>query len=249
MKIALASRAVPQWDCRTLAVRAAAMGYDAVELAQPLTDSPDVLRAAFDDAKIGIACLASTISMPPRPRDRARAGESLRQAVETAAQLGCGIVTLYDPPLRAGQTAAGTAAEMGEWLAPFADLAAERRVTLVVENALHFRRARDLWTLLESVDHPAVAAGWDLCRATEAGEAPAVSVPTLNLRIQYARVSEVATGGVAEDFVRRLKGVGYAGYLTIAPPAGVAEEVLAEAVVRLRAWVAPRVGGKKGAAQ
>lgn len=249
MKIALASRAVPQWDCRTLAVRAAAMGYDGVELAHPLADPPDVLRAAFDEAKVAIACLATTISIPPRPRDRARAGEILRAAIETAGQLGCGIVTLYDPPLRAGQTAGGTAAEMGEWLAPFADLAAERRVTLVVEDALHFRRARALWTLLESVGHPAVAAAWDLGRATQAGEPPSVSVPVLNLRIQYVRVAEIVAGGVAEDFVRRLKGVGYSGYVTIAPEAGVAEKVLAEAVVTLRAWMAPRVAAKKGAAQ
>jgi sugar phosphate isomerase/epimerase len=195
--------------------------------------------------------------MPDRQRDRARAGEVLRGAIESAARVGAGCVTLFAPSVSAGQSAGGTAAEMGEWLAPVADFAGEHGVRLAVENSSHFRRARDLWTLLEAVGHPAVAAGWDLVRATGAGEQPAVSVPTLNLRIGYVRVADFA-GGVAcrlgegevpvEAFVRRLKGVGYAGYLTVNFPAGVSEEVLADAVVKLKGWVAPqKAGGKPGA--
>lgn len=244
MKIALASRAVPEWDHPTLAAHAAAMGYDGVELGYPLTEDPVGLRETFQTAGVGLACVATGISMPPRRRDRARAGEDLRTAIEAAAGLGCGCVSLLDPPIRAGQTAGGVAGEMAEWLTPVADLAAERGVMLGVENASHFRRARDLWTLLESVGHPAVAAAWNLAEATRAGESPAVSVPTLNLRIGYVRVS--ADG--AEDLVRRLKGVGYTGYLTVDCPAGVTEEVLAEAVVKLRGWAAPQASAKGGKA-
>jgi sugar phosphate isomerase/epimerase len=246
MKIALASRAVPHWDCRTLAVRAAAMGYKGVELTHPLTEPPDEIRAAVEAAGVAVACLATTVSMPPRTRDRARAGETLRGAIDSAARTGSGYVTIYDPPLRAGQTPGGTAAEMGEWLCPLADFAAERGVTVLVENALHFRRARDLWTLLEAVGHPSVAAAWDLVRS---GEQPSISVPTLNLRIQYARVADLSVP--AEDFVRRLKGVGYRGYVTVDYPAGVSEEVLADAAVRLKGWIAPQAirKGSGGAAK
>ena len=141
---------------------------------------------------------------------------------------------MLDTPVHPGRTAGGTAVEMAEWLLPVADYAAARDVTLVVENALYFRRAKELWMLLEAIGHPAVGVAWDLESATRAGESSAVSVPTLNLRIQYARV---AWGpGAVEEFMRRLKGIGYGGYVTVS---GAVEEVLADAAVRLRGWIEP----------
>jgi sugar phosphate isomerase/epimerase len=170
--------------------------------------------------------------MPRRVRDRVGSAAELRRGIEVAGQVGCGIVKLLDTPVHRGQSAGETAVEMGEWLLPLADLAAARGVTLVLENALYFRRAKDLWMLLESINHPAVGAAWDLRHGVEAGESPAVAVPTLNLRIRYARVAEVS-GGVVEEFVRRLRGVGYGGYVTVG--GGVLTE---EGVARLRGWIA-----------
>jgi sugar phosphate isomerase/epimerase len=248
MKIALTSRAVPQWDHRTLAARAAALRYDAIELTHPVAEDPAALRETFQTAGVVVACLATGISMPPRRRERPRAADDLRSAIDAAAGLGCGCLSLAAPSVPAGQTVGAVAAEMGEWLPAVADLAAERGVTLLIENALHCRRARDLWSLLEAVNHPAVAAAWNLAEATRAGESPAVSVPTLNLRIQYVRVRLSEGGEPVEDFVRRLKGVGYGGHVAVDDPPGVSEEVLADAVVKLRAWGAPQAGGKGGKA-
>ena len=147
---------------------------------------------------------------------------------------------MLDTPVHPGQTAGGTAVEMAQWLLPIADYAAGRDVTLVVENALLFRRAKDLWMLLEAIGHPAVGAAWDLESAARAGELPAVSVPTLNSRIQHVCVTWGQGEGAVEEFVRRLKGVGYGGYVTVG--SGVGEEVLTEAAVKLKGWIRPPAG-------
>jgi sugar phosphate isomerase/epimerase len=49
-----------------------------------------------------------------------------------------------------------------------------------------------------------------------------------------------------EEFVRRLRGVGYGGYVTVGYGAGVAEEVLAGAAARLRGWIKPVQGATAG---
>jgi sugar phosphate isomerase/epimerase len=253
IRIALASLAVPPWDAATLAGRAREWGYDGVELAYPLAGDPDAVRAAIEQGGVAVACLATRISMPRRGRDRPGAVEQLRGAVDLAGRLGCGVVKMLDTVIHPGQTAGGTAADMAQWLLPVADHAAARGVTLAVENALYFRRAKDLWMLLEAIGHPAVGAAWDLGSGVAAGESPAVSVPTLNLRIQYARVADRKSGTASalgegevpvEEFVRRLKGIGYGGYVTVGYGAGVAEEVLAGAAARWRGWIKPVQAGK-----
>ena len=252
MKIALAQVPVPGSDATAFARRAAALGYDAIESRHPLRP-----EASSQPPTVPIACLATGVSMPQRRRDREQAGSQLRDAIDAAERLGCGTVKLLDTPVHPGQSAGQTAAEMGEWLLPLADHAAGRNVTLVVENALYFRRAKDLWMLLESISHPAVGAAWDLMQGLQAGESPSVSVPTLNLRLQYARVADAKAGAYCplgegeapvEEFVRRLRGVGYGGYVTVAYGAGVSDEFLADAAVKLRTWAKPQVG-KKGDAK
>lgn len=123
---------------------------------------------------------------------------------------------------------------------------------LVVENDLSFSRAKELWMLLESVNHPNVAGCWDLYNAARVGERPFVSVPTLNSRIGYALVrnvrslaeplqySRLSEGELAvENFLTRLRGIGYSGYVTVE----TAEGLLQDAIERLRAWTRPAESG------
>lgn len=211
-----------------------------MELGYPLAGDPQAVRAGSDAAGVAIACLATRISMPKKSRQRMAAAGELRAALELAGRLGCRRVRILDTLVHPGLSANGAAVEMASWLLPLADRAAGQGVTIVVENALYFRRARDLWMLLESINHPNVAACWDLDCGVAAGESPLVSVPVLNSRIQYARVrgGEDAT---VQTFVTRLKGIGYAGYLALVDEGTTAMGRLA----RIRAWAEPPPAGKE----
>ncbi len=136
------------------------------------------------------------------------------------------------PKPRQSRSAAGMA--LGGWLAGLGDRAAEKGVVLCVENAVSIRTAREMWTVLERLNHRMVGAAWDLSSADRAGESPWTSVPTLNSRIVYATVQEGE--GDIRGFLERLRGIGYEGWVTIR----ALPDQLAEALTRLREWC----GGK-----
>src|SRR5258706_15605596 len=263
MKSAFTPPSAPAWDFATTAARAKEYGYDGVEIRGFLNESiltaanvfltePAKVRRIFENAGVEIACLASSISMKGKRKADARAADELRTYIDTAQSLGCRTVKLFDTQVRPGQDRATAAVAMGQWLLPLGDYAAEHDVTLVIENMLSFRNSKEMWMMLETLSHPTVAACWDLFNATLVGESPYLSVPTLNSRIQYTQVKDakltalgatlcpLGEGDVpVEKFLTRLRGIGYAGYITfewekawlpnISPP----EEALTAAIKKL----------------
>jgi sugar phosphate isomerase/epimerase len=204
------------------------------------------VRRAFEEGGVEIACVASTITMPAGRRARVAAAGELRQLVEVAATLGCRRVRVLDTAIPRGHAGISAAVEVGRWLLPAADFAGGQGVTIVVENALSFRKAGQVWQMLESISHPNVAACWDPLGALRVGESPAVSVPTLNSRIQYVRLRDARPGEAAvpvQHLMTRLRGVGYTGYVTVETPAERLPVVLPD----LRAWTTVQVGAKSDA--
>ncbi len=148
-------------------------------------------------------------------------------------------------------------AELAQWLLPLGDYAsrslAASRILLVIENAFSFRSARDIWRILDAAGHPMIAACWDVFNAATIGEKPSVSVPTLNMRIQYAQVRDAKFGATTtcsplgkgdvqvENFIKRLRGVGFEGYVTFKCETDLAEAegptlALTAALAKLRHW-------------
>ena len=266
MQFAFSTAACPTWDLPTVVARAAAWGFHGVELcgraddpgparADPWAADPDLVRQAFAAAGVEIACLSTSVAFTgQRSRDAERALE-LRVHLDVAGQLGCPLVRVPDVPLRKGQNRDAVAVALGDWLLPLGDHAAARGVTLVVENASGFRLSPQMWGLLDRVAHPAIACCWDVCSAALGGEEPAVSVPTLNSRIAYARAKDahLTPGGASHaafgagdvavrDFVTRLRGVGYGGHVSVGWEKAWAvdpEAALPDALGKLRQWSAP----------
>jgi sugar phosphate isomerase/epimerase len=213
------------------------------------------VRHLFERNDVEICCLASSIAMTQNGRrDKVLAGD-LRQFIDTAAALGCPMVKVFDTQVRAGQDRSSAGVALGNWILPLADYAAERGVTIVIENALSFRSAKEMWLILDRLSHPSIAACWDVFNAAMIGESPYLSVPTLNSKIQYTQVKDAKLGSLGasytklgegdvpvQKFLTRLRGVGYKGWVTVEwekawlPNIAEPEEALPDAIKKLREW-------------
>ena len=249
MKFAFSTESCPEWDFPTTAGKAREYGYDGVELRgaasgamRRLTlDNPAVhleILGAFPSAGIEIACIAAPVRLTGDRNADVHGAEVLRRWIDLSTEFACPRVMLRDPEARRGVSGGAAGMALGEWLSPIADHALDCGVTLVVCNDATLTSARLMWTMLERLHHPAITCCWDLHNGVRAGESPAVSVPTLNSQIRYARVGgeakatadpkarEPGTFSDVQFFLTRLRGVGYGGYVTAAAPPGTAGAAL-----------------------
>jgi sugar phosphate isomerase/epimerase len=286
MRFAFSTVSCPKWDFDTIVARAREYGYHGVEVrgfldervataADLFKSDPDELRRTFDAAGVSVACLASSIAMEQahgawkvwRRGPNRRRAEELKTYIDAAARLGCPLVKIFDTQVRPGQSRAAAGTALGDWLLPLADYAADRDVVVVVENALSFRASKEMWSILDRLQHPSIACCWDVFNAALIGESPYFSVPVLNSKIAYTQVKDATLGPLGatycklgegavpvEKFITRLKGIGYTGYVTVEwekawlPNIAEPEEILPDAVQKLRKWAAggAEEGGEEG---
>jgi sugar phosphate isomerase/epimerase len=269
IRIAFSTVACPKWDFNVIAEKAKEYGYDGVEIRGFLNESiltasnvfltdPAKLKSLFNYHGVQIACLASSIAMTGNKRRDKRLADDCRRFIDTAAEVGCSMVKIFDTEVHPGQSRASAGIAFGNWLLPLGDYAAQRDVTIVVENTLSFRSAKELWLILDRISHPSVGVCWDLFNAVQIGEPPSVSVPVLNSKIQYAQVQDATIGALGatycklgegevpvDKFIRRLLGIGYEGWITFEwekawlPNIAEPEEVLPDAAKKLRDWINP----------
>jgi sugar phosphate isomerase/epimerase len=276
MKFAFSTVSCPKWDFETIVSRAREYGYDGVEIRGFLNESlltsanvfvtdPNKVHDVFERGGVNIACLASSIAMDQggaawkfwRGTDNDRKSTELRTFIDTAHRLGCPLVKIFDTQVRPGQSRDSAGVALGDWLLPLADYAAERDVVILIENALSFRSAKEMWSILDRLQHPSIACCWDVFNAALVGESPYFSVPVLNSKIAYTQVKDAKLGTLGatycklgegdvpvEKFVTRLMGVGYNGYITMEwekawlPGLAEPEEILPDAIQKLRKWAA-----------
>jgi sugar phosphate isomerase/epimerase len=179
----------------------------------------------------------------------------LRTFIDTAHRLGCPLVKIFDTQVRPGQDRGSAGVALGDWLLPLADYAANRDVVIVIENALSFRAAKEMWSILDRIQHPAVACCWDVFNAALVGEGPYLSVPTLNSKIHYCQVKDAKLGALGATycklgegdvavakFISRLRGIGFEGYVTVEwekawlPALAEPEEILPDSIKKLKEW-------------
>lgn len=278
MRFAFSTVSCPKWDLDAVITHAREYGYHGVEIRGFLNEpavtnsnvfgpdaNPDRVHNLFSSAGVNVACLASSIAMRQpgaawrfwRRSPNDRFASDLRIFIDTARRLDCHLVKIFDTQVRPGQSRATAGVALGDWLLPLADYAADRDVVIVIENALSFRAAKEMWSILDRLQHPSIACCWDLFNAALIGESPYFSVPVLNTRIAYAQVKDAKLGPLGatycklgegdvpvEKFITRLKGVGYTGYVTVEwekawlPGLAEPEEILPDAAEKLKKWAA-----------
>ncbi|MGH7215070.1 MAG: sugar phosphate isomerase/epimerase family protein [Tepidisphaeraceae bacterium] len=275
MKFAFSTVSCPKWDFETIVARAKEYGYDGVEVrgflnesimtaSNPFLTDPAKLRRMFEGSGLEVACLASSIAFQKNRRADTRSADDLKRFIDAAAALGCGIVKIFDTHVQArsmrvpwrGQSRSSAGVSLGDWLLPFGDYAARQDVVIVIENALSFRDSKEMWAILDRLQHPSIACCWDVFNAAQIGEAPSFSVPTLNSKIAYTQVKDAKFGALGtvftklgegdvqvEKFLRRLRGIGYRGWVSVEwekawlPNIAEPEEILPDAIKKLKEWM------------
>lgn len=242
MKTCLSTGVCPEWDLETAVRSAASAGFEAVEIHagghKPLladdgarTD-PDSVRRMFGEAGVELAGIATDVQLPG-PAGDPQPAERVRRYLGLAERLGSALVRVLAGPDRPGPRDA-VLRELVQALSELAPVAAEHRVTLLVENRGACLPSEQMWYVLDAVAHPYVRCCWHPARALAIGERPTLSVPRLNRRIamvrlwdarfdQSGRLCSVELPGQGDLNVPRLiallRGIAYNGPLVFDWPA------------------------------
>ena len=262
MKLAFSTAGFLDRNLGSAAVMARECGYEGIDIGAVMAGS--VVSAAGENRRLAgergveVCCLTSAVEfVGEEVRDR-RSGEQIEKFIDAAAVMGCPLVQVGANTVSIGQST--VPGMLADWLGPLGDRAGKCGVGLLLVNQKTFGFSRDIWAVLDRLRHPAVGCCWDVLTAAVMGERPGVSVPTLNSRIRLVRVGDALIGdGIAvgcaigdgdvavEQFLKRLRGIGYGGYVVVELP-GDREMLMASAKklrgVVGRGWLA-RLGGRR----
>lgn len=274
LKFAFSTVACPQWTIDQVAEKAAEYGYTGVELrtgggggcdlaSDPSLTSPANVKKALDAHKIEAVCLSTDVQLHHRDTTLLRRAQNQTiQYLEQAAEMNCAAIRVFGLTLLKNHSIRDTVQHVAEVAKPLAEKAAELGVQLLFEN--QFSLPKEWWWCLGLIDNPMVGIAWDLRNSAVADvndRGGWVSVTTLNSRIRLAKVVDVVLpdGGYCQlgdgdldiyTFLKRLRGVGFEGYVSVEWPRGwfmndkgespldPPEEYLPGAIEKLKAWSA-----------
>lgn len=240
MKIGFSTIGCPDWDLDTIIAQGAALKYEAVELrgiqgemhlpaCAAVAKDPESVANRFAEANLDLACLATGNAFHwPDKKKVAENKAQVREFIELAAQLRCPLVRVFGDEVPRYEQKQVTLLRIADALRDLAPVAASNGVTLVLENHGDFAASRDVWFILDAVNHPAVQCCWHPCHAKAAGDRLTLSVPRIGRLISLVHLvdgrfnEDGALEGYAlpgdgnvdiERFLFLLRGVTYDGYL------------------------------------
>ncbi len=240
MKIGFSSLTCPEWDLNTIVAQASELGFDGVELRgvrgefnlpllPELAGKPEAVRQLFDERNVELACLSASASLDARNRKtRAAQKAIIDDYIELAGQLGCPFVKIFAGEVQRIDTHEAALGRIAEGLASLAPVAAQAKVTLLIENGGDFAGSADMWYLMDAVGHPAIRCCWNQCNGMTLRERPTTSIPRLGAQIAMAHVCDAdfdddgvlvgyqppGSGMVGVDRqIELLRGMIYGGYL------------------------------------
>jgi len=265
-KFSFSNVACPDWSLDQVVERAAAWGYDGIELrtlgaeveglaSEPARLAADHIRNLLDANGLAPACVSTSVALHHREQSAAfYARQSALAAIKLASDIGCGQIRVFGNEVAPGQNRQAALQKVASSVGHLLEAASRHGVEVLFENAGSFNRAKEWWWLMNMVGHPLVGMCWNVANAAASGEPASISVPCLNTRIRLAKVKDTRVGegsgfvplgegtvGV-ESFVKRLMGIGYPGYVSVEwdrlwfPSLADADIVLPDALQRLKAW-------------
>lgn len=267
MKLAFSNIACSELNLDQLLSRSAEWGFAGVELkyleghfdlteAPAFKSDPDEIRGKFADAGQTLVALNTSLSFCDRDKSVLEASKKkLSETIRLAGRIGAEHVVVCGDVLPSGMSKARAISQTAEILRDLAIDAAERSVTIVVENIGDFASSRDMWTLNDAVRFPSVSVCWNQIYAQMLNEPPSRSIPCLGhalgmIHLTGARLNdggliesyvELAKGALDTDrMIELLKGIAYDGWLCVEwprlwhPSLAAAEKILPAAAGLLR---------------
>lgn len=209
IRIAFSTISCPDYTVGQMADAVGRYGYDGIELyaLEGARLTPDVLAARWDEVKRGLAGIpiASINSWgrlsSPDPAERRGQEIQIARTFELAADLGCPLVKTFGGDLPAGRERDVVLDYMAESLWRLAPRAQDLGVTLVVETHDGFCLGADLAALLARVEHPHVAALWDVHHPYRMGETPETTDRLIGHRVAHAHVKDAVRTASGWRFV------------------------------------------------
>jgi len=264
----------PDWAIERVVESAGQWGYEGVEVYTPGTDQtiiasdptkggPDSIRSLFEQADIQISALATDLALHyASDQEVERALRAGRAYVDLATRLGTRTVRMFGNHIRTGGQRQERIRKISQRFVRLAEYAEEHGIEILVENAGSFAGARDLWQLMQHINHPSVGVCWNATYAMSAAdEEPGISVPMLSQRLRYAKISDLVieagdddqvsrpTGDeqrITERYIELLRGFGYDGWICFEwKPADSPNVMLARTTEVIREWFRPRYDKKK----
>lgn len=246
MKLAYSSVACPAWDLATMVANAKEHGFDGLELrglegqmylplAPQLASNPQKIARLMRDTGVQIVCLSTSCAfhMPDR-KIVAENQQQAREYIDLASKLETPFIRVFGaeiprarPRLLGFERRERVLSRIAAALREIADYAAERRVTVLIENSGDFRDSQAMWYLVDAVDSPALQCCWNPLAARTRGERPTTSIPRLAARIGMVHVTDAKFSGTTFEsytlpgqgdmevprLVQLLKGIGFQGCL------------------------------------
>jgi sugar phosphate isomerase/epimerase len=198
IRIAFSTISCPDYTFRQVADAARRFGYDGVELyaleGAPLT--PDILASRLGEAIGALAGIPvvsvnswGKLSSPDRD-ERDRQVAQIARTLELATELHCPLVKTFGGELPADRTRDEVFDYMAESLGRLVVRADALGVTVVVETHDGFCLGSDLADLLARVNHPRIAALWDVHHPYRMGESVEETNRVLGDWVVHAHVKD-----------------------------------------------------------
>lgn len=196
MELGFSTIACPDWDFNTIIQRTAEMGFEAIELrglpgcrhlpaCRDLTEDPSDVQERCRAAGVRLVCLASSIEFTTSDRSQRRGLiENAKDYLVLAGQLKCWYVRFPMGTARqVGDGRQSALINIAESMRELVAVAAANNIAILLENAGNLVTSRDMWYVLDAVDHPSLQCAWNPLTAAAIGEDYGLSIPRVGRRL------------------------------------------------------------------
>jgi len=212
--VAYTTYATPAWSLAQIAARAAALGFEAVELrAYDGHNVPSGLTAAdcaelrrtFEAQGLSLCAVGTSCRFAPSAEEARGSVEEARRYLEIAARVGAPLIRVFGGAFdRAKVSEDEAVGRVAESLAALAGPAREAGVRIALETHDGFSAGALVGRALRQVNHPFVGACWDWLHPCRVGETPRQTAEHLRGWLIHAHTKDArrsANGGwEAEHF-------------------------------------------------
>lgn len=204
LEIAYTTYATPGWTPEQIAERAAALGFQAVELrAFNGKNTPSHLTAAdcaelrriFDARGLRICVVGTSCRFAPSAEEAAAQVEEARRYLTIAAQLGAPLIRVFGGAFdRAKVSEDEAVARVAAALAALAGPARQAGVKIALETHDGFSAGALVGRALRQVNDPFVGACWDWLHPCRVGETPRQTAEHLKGLLIHAHTKDAVRG-------------------------------------------------------